>query len=75
MWQVGSSAMMRKSVFSCRGKDDNVPVLSTLVSLPSSWKPKIAGCASKECVPCLLLHISANDEIDFGGRRGVGGFD
>ena len=49
-------------------------ILSALVELPSSWRSKIAGYAAKEFVCCCLLHVSANVEVDFGGRRGGEGF-
>ena len=52
MWQVKSSAMMRRAGFSCRGKDANVLTLSALVALPTSWRSKIAGYAANEFVCC-----------------------
>ena len=52
MWQVKSSAMMRRAGFSCRGKDANVLILSAIFALPSSWRSKIARYASNEFVRC-----------------------
>ena len=74
MWRVGSSTMVRRDGISCRGNNAKLLILSALAELPSSWRPKIAGYAAKEFIRCCLLHVSANVEADFGGRRGGEGF-
>ena len=74
MWRVGSLTMMRRYGISCRSKDANVLILSALVELPYSWISKITEYTAKEFFYCCLLHVSANIEADFGGRRGGGGF-
>ena len=70
MWRAGSSTMMRRAGLSWRGKDDNVLILSSLAELPSSWRSNILGYVAREFACCCLLHISANVETVFGGRRG-----
>ena len=70
MWRAGSSTMMRRAGLSWRGKDDNVLILSSLAELPSSWRSNILGYVAREFACCCLLHISANVEAVFGGRRG-----
>ena len=74
MWRVGSSTMMRRAGLPCHDKYANVLILSALVELPSSGRSKITGYTSKEFSRCCLLHVSANVEADFGGRRGGEGF-
>ena len=74
MWRVGSLKMMRRDGLSCRGKDVRLLILSALVVLSSFCRSNIAGYEAKESVHCCLLHVSANVEADFSGRRGGEGF-
>ena len=70
MWQVGSSAMMRRAGLYCHGKYASVLILSALEELLSSCRSKMAGYAAKEFSWCCLLQVSANFEADFSWRRG-----
>ena len=74
MGRVRSLTMMRRDGLSCRDKDDRVLTLSALMVLSSFCRSKIVGYAARESVLCCLLHVSANVEANFCGRRGGEGF-
>ena len=64
--------MIRRSGFSCRGKDASVLILSALEELMSSCSSNIAGYAAKDFLGAAFYKFPQMLRRIFGGRRGGG---